>query len=201
MRFPSFLLLGLLVPAVAVATPSGEAPVPKSFPIAFGARGGAGYDVIGDALGWNAGVNALGALGVGHYEIAVDGFFHGFDITKTVGPNQEHEAASTRIVAARVNYLFNYQRGVVAPYFALGVGILGAGLTYRDEQRPSGSNGAYTVNSSFDAFSFGNLVNLGLGLTLPLGFDLRIEVPVILMYSGASRSVAIPIVAGLIFRL
>jgi len=166
----------------------------------FGLHGGLGTDVnLGLGFGLGLSYVIMGPVSV---EVGPDFFFHNYQESGTTDTDWLYEeGTSLQILALRVNSLYNYDPNQAGTYFVLGSGFVSATVEYDYRERFDASSIWIDGGTSGDAG--GIVFNFGLGWTFIGGFDLRLEVPVLIFFSqvGNASTIAptITAVAGIRF--
>jgi hypothetical protein len=153
----------------------------------FGVVGHVGTDISG-GLGFGGGLSYIltpGGASYG-YEFAVDYFFHEYEWAE----GGEREFTDLSIFAFRTNWLWNYQPNQSHVYFITGVGFVFAALDYVIEYDAS-VYGQFS-SESYDYTSVGNVINLGVGYTSDMGLGVRLETPMLFLYSAGQASAFVP---------
>jgi len=168
----------------------------------FGIRGGIGTDITG-GIGFGAGVFYV----IPSKPYSSTWWDLGADIYYANVSEEETDSEGTRfedntkvfVFTLRSNGLFNYHPGSSGVYFVAGAGIVMANIDWEETVTydPSHYPGIGPEHWSDDAFAFGNVLNLGVGLTLGGGWDTRLETPLLIFYStpgngGSSASTIAP---------
>jgi hypothetical protein len=187
---PALLVLSLLfVPWLASAQLSG-----------LGVHGGVGTDItLGLAVG--GGVSfVLPGTKTPAVEVGADFFYHHSTETTSeqVGPalNEYTDTTTLYVFAVTANMLFRYTPKELGLYYLAGggIGAMNASWVGQSEDDP-------TYNDTSEGTTAGLILNLGIGLTLPLGFDLRLQLPTFIVF-GIVRNVFVPTATAAVgFRL
>lgn len=132
-------------------------------------------------------------------EGSVDFFYsHSVDnYTEGIYDYEYTETTDTAILAVLANALFYYNPYVAGLYFLTGLGAAGVSVEWEIS-----SDDDETANDSRDYPATGGmLVNLGVGLTLGGGFDIRLQTPVFIVFAEDAITFAplFVIVAGVRF--
>lgn len=131
-------------------------------------------------------------------EGSVDFFYsHSVDnYTEGIYDYEYIETTDTAILAVLANALFYYNPYAMNLYFLTGLGVAGVGVDWE-----ICSDDDETANDSRDYQTGGMLINLGVGLTLGGGFDIRLQTPVFIVFAQDETRFAplFVIVAGVRF--
>ncbi len=148
----------------------------------FGIHAGVGTD-ISLGIGFGGGASyALVTDGLIAYEFGIDLYYAHSDVSAPDGPlNYVYRDVTTTIFfAATLNTLFNYLPDTGGIYFIIGSGAGAANVNW-----VGSSTDDPTYNDSSENTAGGLLLNFGLGGTFGNGFELRVQVPVIIILGGA----------------
>jgi hypothetical protein len=182
------------------------AQVPSSASLGgFEIRAGVGTD-LDLGLGFGAGVAYLwrpASSSIG-FEIGFDGYYshttdsytdHRGNVTVT-----GEDKTTLTLFGMRANGLFYFSPSRKSLYFIAGIGFVIA--TRQWEENENAPNWLKPYHDSAEGTTAGSIVNIGLGIPLAPGLDLRIETPMLYFYSDTGKSVAFAPTAtvGLTFR-
>jgi len=164
------------------------------------AHAGIGFDVTSGGAALNLGLAYRHPVGAGAnwIEGAADAFHHSSSEDWVEGNYSGVEQTELNIFAVRVNYLLNYERGGVYPI--VGFGLFAAGVEWSETEQFQND----PTNVSYDDFegtAFGNIFNLGFGLTAGKRVDLRFEAPIMIFWGVEQSTISIPITASVGVRL
>lgn len=139
----------------------------------FGLRGGVGTDVsLVPAFGGE--LSLLFDIEDGTWLEFALGYFHGYD--KWEGDNYVEET-TTNIFLVRANRLYNYEPGEAGTFYFLGTGV-GVIDYYWEETSP-----VYTsYHDEEEGTGGGLIVTLGLGQAFTSGFELRLDLPILIVF-------------------
>ncbi len=157
----------------------------------IGIRAGAGTD-ISLSLAFGAGVNYLLDLPKNALELGVVFFGGRFKESTDIGIHTYDETTDLLVFGLMANYLIGYTPNQPGKFFIMGVGIASVNMEWEEQSTTDGSLGTPLPGGgsmqSEDASAGGSLLNLGFGLTFSGGFDVRIELPVIVSFSAPSQA-------------
>jgi hypothetical protein len=171
----------------------------------FSVRGGVGTD-INLGLGFGAGAayvwNAFG--GGTTFELGADVYYHHLTDSYTDQRGSvtvKGEDKTTLIVfGVRANALFNYGPSRRRVYFIAGFGFVVASLRW--EETENAPNWTAPYRDEVKGTTAGSIVNIGIGIPLLTNLDIRVETPLLILYSSAGKSAAFVPTAtiGMTFR-
>jgi hypothetical protein len=123
-------------------------------------------------------------------------FFGGSFDESTDGIHRYEETTDIIVLGALANYLFSYRPRKSGIFYITGIGL--ALINVEWEERSEGDSSLGTPlpgggsKQSDDGSSAGAVLNLGIGLGFKNGLDLRVELPLILLFEapGDASSVA-----------
>jgi hypothetical protein len=177
----------------------------------FGIRGGVGTDIT-FSLGFGAGafyVLAPSPYSSSNWDLGLD--FYYADVSEDeVDSEGTIWKANTKVLvfALRSNGLFNYHPKSTGVYFVAGVGLVGANIDWEETYTYGPPHYPYSVERySADAFSIGNVLNLGVGATFGGGLEARFETPFLIFYSvpgygnKSASSIAPTFTLSVLYRL
>jgi len=188
--------------AESTSTPAPPAADEREFS-GFGVHFGVGTDVqLG--LGFGGGVSYVffpegGSTG---FEFGPDLFFHS-SVEEYDDYNWHYkDTTSLQVFGVRANALFGYTPGGSGIYWVAGTGFAAVAVdwesvsTYTPDPRSRVLDGAHGTAGGW-------ILNLGVGSTLGAGWDVRMELPVLFLFSNYGKAAAIAptltLVAGLRF--
>jgi hypothetical protein len=163
---------------------------PKSSGSGFGARCGIGTDI---SLGFGFGVGAFYILSPYRnsstvWDLGTDIYIASVTEDETDNEGTKFEDKTNLFVfAVRSNGLFNYYPNKTAVYFIAGAGFVLANVSWEENITYYAPYVPHTEKWSDDAFSVGNVLNLGVGFTFGSGFETRLETPLLIFYSVPGR--------------
>jgi len=125
-------------------------------------------------------------------ELGIVLFGGSFDETTEEAINTYEETTDIFVFGILANYLMGYQPGEPGAFFVAGFGLASVSVTW--EERSSTDNslgtplpGGGTMHSA-EGSAAGTVFNLGVGHSFKGGFDIRLEVPVILAFSAPGEA-------------
>lgn len=194
MKTPGFLLFA----AVAVIAAASNASAQTSG--GLGLRASVGTDVtLGVGVGAGAAYSWVPIEGGTAFEFGADLFYHRSSEEEQEPVTRYRETTTLVLFSVRANGLFNYypQKGGV--YFIMGFGFVVANMGWKRES----ISGVLRPTEDEEAIAPGNIVNLGVGISLSKALDLRLETPMLFFYStaGGATSFAPTVTVGLVFKL
>jgi opacity protein-like surface antigen len=159
---------------------------------AFGVHAALGTDV---ALGVGFGAGAtyvLPGAGPKRYEIGVQLFMAHSEYTDDEGLHSYTETTDMRVLAIRANILWNYTPHMPGMYFVAGTGAAGVYVEWEERSPTDTSLGTPLSNGgskqSDDGAAGALVANAGLGYTFGGGFDVRIELPILIFSNGVGEA-------------
>lgn len=192
----------LLLTAVSLASAVCSPQTVRQNPESFGVRGGVGTDIeLG--LGFGAGAFYVWTSGSIGFELGADVYYHHSTETyeEERGVTVNGEDVTTLIIfGVRANGLFNFRPSRRSVYFIAGVGFVVASLEWtRKETAP---NWTQPYRDQADGTAVGNIVNLGVGIPLTRQLDIRLEFPMLFLYSSYGNAATFVPTAtlGLVYR-
>ena len=181
-------------PVSHLATDSEEAPTSHRVDFddqaGWGLRAGVGTDISG----------GLGFGGILNYyfgpmlpiELNLEVFGHSSTWEGEDYGNHYEETTSLLVIAVLANYFVGYDGVEPGVFFEAGFGLAVISADWEecspDDSSLGEPNGANGSCQSDDGTNGGTVFNLGLGFTLGGGFDLRIEAPIIILFSAPGES-------------
>jgi hypothetical protein len=151
----------------------------------FGMRGGIGTDIT-LSLGFGVGafyVLAPSTYSTSNWDLGLDIYYANVTEEETDSEGTLFEDNTELLVfAIRTNGLFNYRPKQSGVYFVAGVGIVLANISWEEDITYYYPYVPGTYHYSNDAFSIGNVFNLGVGLTFGGGLEARLETPLLIFY-------------------
>ncbi len=171
-----------------------------------GIRFGIGTDIQG-GIAYGGQLNYTLFQNLNAIELGLVVFGGKFEEESNNGYNDYFEETNILVIGAIVNYLFRYDMSVGGPYIAVGAGV-GAVSVEWEESSPTDESlgpplpGGGSMQSEEGTVA-GMIINLGLGYRFTELFDLRLQVPTIIVSAGDERDGAviptITVTAGLSF--
>ena len=158
---------------------------PTSHYSGFGIRGGIGTDIT-FSPGFGIGafyVLAPDPYSSSNWDLGFDIYYSSVSEDETEGSIKYEDNTKLLVFAFRANGLFNYQPYKSGVYFITGAGLVLASVDWEEKIIYSSPYLPHTEHWSDDAFSVGNILNLGIGLTFGSGFEVRFETPFLIFYS------------------
>ncbi len=165
----------------------------------FGIRGGLGTDItlsIGFGLGAFY-VLAPSSFSTSNWDFGIDIYYANVSEETVEGSIRYKDKTELVIFTLRANGLFNYKPHKSGVYFVAGTGLVLGNVSWGEDIIYSAPYYPHTEPWDFSAFSVGNVLNLGIGLTFGGGFETRFETPLLIFYSvpgygGRSASSVVP---------
>ena len=179
-------------PAKTPATPAkSQAQTPAKLPINIGLRAGLGTDISGGlAIGANG--NYQVDLGGIITELGVSLYYANNTANSTNGVNNYTEKTTLFVFGGLANFLFNYFPSTGGLFFVAGAGLAGMNVEWTEESPTDTSLGTLLPGGgskqSTESFAGGSVLNLGVGYLFGNGFDLRLEVPTILVFGAPGKA-------------
>jgi hypothetical protein len=193
--YPAIILVTLFI----ACTSSGQAN-PR-----IGIRGGLGTDInLGIAYG--AGVNFIIGLPQNSLELGVVAFGGSFKEDSEEGRFTYHEKTDIFVFGMLANYLIGYTPGEPGLFFVTGIGLAVVNMSWEESSPTDVSLGPLLPGGgsmqSKDGTASGTVFNLGIGGSFAGGFDIRLEIPVILTFAppGGAASVIPSLMATVGYR-
>ncbi len=151
----------------------------------IGVRGGIGTDIdLGLAFG--GGVNYMLDMPENPLELGVLAFFSHSSETDDNGYHEYTEVTDVFVFAMMANYLLGYKRGVPGMFLLGGFGLGMASVGWEESSPTDESLGPLLPDggSMHDGggTGAGSVFNLGGGMAFSNGADIRLEIPVILIF-------------------
>ena len=193
--YPAIIILTLFV-----ASTSNGQTTPR-----IGIRGGLGTDVdLGIAYG--VGANYVIVLPQNSLELGVVVFGGSYKVDSDEGISTYHDKTDVLVFGMLANYLIGYTPGESDLYFVTGVGLAVVNINWEEssatditlgERLPGGGS-----KQSISGSAGGTVLNLGIGGSFRGGFDIRVEIPVIVTFSppGGASSVIPALIATVGYR-
>jgi hypothetical protein len=173
------------------ATPAkSQVQTPAKIPISIGLRAGLGTDISGGlAIGANG--NYQVDLGGIVTELGVSFYYANNTSNSTNGINNYTEKTTVFVFGGLANFLLNYMPGTGGLFFVAGAGLAGINVEWTEESPTDPSLGTPLPGGgskqSRDGFSGGSVLNLGIGYLFE-NFDLRLEVPIIVVFGAPGKA-------------
>jgi len=171
----------------------------------IGLRAGIGTDVnLGIAYG--AGGNFIITRPNNSVELGIVVFGGSFEETTEEAINTYEETTDLIVFGIMANYLIGYQPEQPGTFFVAGVGLASVSVEWEERSDTDVSLGTPLPNGgsmqSEDGSAAGSVFNLGVGKSFKGGVDIRLEVPVIFVFSapGEASSVIPTAMATIGFR-
>jgi hypothetical protein len=158
---------------------------PKSNHSGFGIRGGIGTDIT-FSPGFGLGafyVLAPDPYSSSNWDLGFDIYYSSVSEDETEGSLKYEDNTKVLVFGFRANGLFNYHPYKSGVYFIAGTGLIFANVDWKEDIIYSYPYAPHTEHWSDDAFSVGNILNLGVGLTFGSGVEARFETPFLIFYS------------------
>jgi len=153
----------------------------------IGIRAGVGTD-INLGLAYGAGANFLLSLPQNSLELGVVFFGGSYDETSDNGYNTYDETTDVFVFGMLANYLISYTPELPGTFYVVGFGLASVSIDWEERSATDVSLGTPLPGGgsmqSEDASGGGSVFNLGIGRTFAKGFDVRLEMPVILSFSS-----------------
>ena len=172
----------------------------------FGIRGGIGTDISG-GLAYGGSVNYMIPSGNNALEVGAMIFGSSFEETTEEEINTYEETTDLFVVAVMANYLLNYSPDKSGLFVLAGVGLGAVTVEWEERSDTDTSLGTPLPNGGSkqaeDGSAGGSIINIGAGFSAGNGFDMRVELPVIVIFSApgeaASVAPALTLTAGFRF--
>lgn len=172
----------------------------------FGIRGGVGTDISG-GLAYGGSVNYMIPAGGNAVEIGATVFGGSFEETTEEEINTYEETTDLFVVGVIANYLLNYSPDKSGLFVLAGAGLGVVTVEWEERSDTDTSLGTPLPNGGSkqaeDGTAGGSIVNIGAGFSAGNGFDMRLEIPVIVIFSApgeaASVAPALTLTAGFRF--
>ncbi|MFC1495963.1 hypothetical protein ACFL52_00945 [Candidatus Margulisiibacteriota bacterium] len=185
----AFLILAICFTTTASARKRKSASYKKA-KSNYGARLGVGMDISGGIAYGLAGTYHIpvdkGTVG----EIGLSLYGTNNSIDYTENSYNYTDKTQMLVFGLLVNYIANYVPN--NPFFLAGVGLAGSNVTFKRSSTNDTSLGTLdgSGGSYYDVagFAFGSVINFGLGFLFDGGFDLRLETPLLFLFSNYGRS-------------
>ncbi len=192
-------VLGVIgIPAYAAKAPAKTQAIPvkasAKAPVTIGLRGGLGTDLSGGlAIGANG--NYQVDLGGTLTELGISLYLANNKSDSTSGIYRYTEKTSLVVFGAMANFLLNYTPGTGGLFFLAGIGLAAINVSWTEESPNDTSLGTLLPGGgskqSTDAFAGGSVLNLGVGYLFENGFDLRFEVPTIVVFGAPGKAAGV----------
>ena len=166
----------------------------------FVVRGSLGTDIeLG--LGFGGGVSYIlsPSRGGTAFEFSADLFFHNSSGNETepdgVIMTSTKWDLSLMVFGVKANTLFNYYPRKSGVYFIAGFGFVVGSVDYKEDWGGQSADGYFsypTEHNTVDGTSVGNVINLGLGIMLGNGVEMRFETPMLFFYSSVGNTSFVP---------
>ena len=160
----------------------------------FGIRGGIGTDISG-GIAYGGSVNYQLPQGTNALEIGIMGFGGSFEEETEEEINTYVETTDLLVFALMANYLLNYSPDRSGVYVLAGVGVGAVIVEWEERSDTDTSLGTPLPNGgskqSDDGSAGGSIVSVGVGMSAGNGFDLRVEVPVIITFSAPGEAASV----------
>lgn len=178
----SSVLVLLLALALVSSSVFGSSDDPR-----VGVRGGIGTD-INLGLAYGIGGNYLINLERNAVELGVVLFGGSFEETSDNGFNEYEETTDVFVFGMMANYLINYTPRQSGTFFVAGFGLGSVNVEWEERSTTDVSLGTPLPGGgsmqSEDGSAGGTVFNLGIGQSFESGFDIRLELPVIMTFSA-----------------
>jgi len=152
----------------------------------LGVRGGVGSDITFGGLAFGGGVNKLF---LDTLEVGLVFYYGSFTEDSSNGVNDYTDTTKITAFAAFLNYLYGYHRNSSGFYLVGGVGVAYLGVNWEESSPTDTTLGTLLPGGgskeTFDGSTAGTILNVGVGYSIAGGFDLRLEVPVVIAFGNA----------------
>ncbi len=147
----------------------------------FGINGGVGTD-ISLGIGVGGGASYVFFAGGLAYEVGLMIYYAHSDVSAPDGPMGYiyRDVTTSLLFGAAFNMLFKYDPGARGLFFLAGTGAGAVSVSWEGS-----SVDDPTYNDSWDRMAGGMLVNPGMGYTFGNGLELRLQIPVLIVFGGA----------------
>lgn len=156
-------------------------------------RGGIGTDITG-GLAFGGGVYSVQDLGNNGLELGIL-FFNSHSEETTEEFHTYDEETDVFVLGVGSNILLNYNLNKARPYFIVGFGIAIINVEWSEESKTDTSLGTPLSGGgskqSVDATTVGSVLNFGIGQTFNSKYDLRFEIPIIIIPGAPGDSAAV----------
>lgn len=177
------MILGILVMGTTATCAQTE---PK-----IGLRAGIGTDVNG-GLAYGGGGNFIITRPNNAVELGIVVFGGSFEETTEEAINTYEETTDLIVFGVMANYLIGYQPGKAGTFFVAGVGLASVNVEWEERSDTDVSLGTPLANGgsmqSEDGSAAGSVFNLGVGKSFEGGFDIRLEIPTIFVFSAPGEA-------------
>lgn len=166
-----------------------ETPARKSDGLT-GVRLGIGTDInLGTAYG--IGINRLMQVGATPMELGAVYYGGHSEETSTSGIHSYTDITDVHVFGVLANFLHGYDKDAPGLFAITGFGVAGISVTW-EESSPTDTSLGTRVGAgskmSAEGTTAGSVINLGLGINVSKGFDIRAEIPVIFVFSAPGKS-------------
>ena len=170
----------------------------------FGIRFGIGTDIT-LGLGFGTGVFyvASSPYSSPDWDLGLDIYYANVSEEETDYEGTRREANTKVIVfALRSNALFNYYPKKTGVYFVAGAGFVITSVDWEETYTYYPPYAPHTEHWSDDGIAFGNVFNLGVGLTFGGGLEARLETPLLIFYDtpGKASGIAPTFTLNVLYR-
>ena len=172
-----------------IATTASGQTTPK-----MGIRGGIGTD-INLGLAYGLGGNYVMIYPDNSLELGVLIFGGSFKEESDEGSHTYEEETNITVFGFMANYLIGYVPLRPGRYFVAGIGLASISVEWEERSDTDESLGTYLPGGgsmqSADGSSAGMVFNLGIGSSFTSGFDIRVELPVIMTFSAPGEAAGV----------
>ena len=165
-----------------------------SVPVSMGFRGGLGTGISG-GIAFGLGGNYKIDTGGSATELGINLYGNNFNEESSNGFNTYTEKTNLLVFGFLANYLLNYSLANPGLFFVAGAGLAGINVSWREESATDTSLGTLLPGGGSyqeaDGFAGGSVLNAGIGYLFANGFDMRFEIPTILVFGGPGSSASV----------
>lgn len=161
-----------------------------------------GTDITG-GLGYGGGLAYLWipSHSTTAYEFGLDFIYHESKDHYDENFGTRTEVVTLGVFAGRANWLWNFSRDKSSVYFITGLGFVVTSLNWVLIDDTGNSQGTGKELDNQDYTSAGNLFNFGAGWSSAGGFGVRLETPLLFLYSAGNATAFVPTVTfGIVYR-
>jgi hypothetical protein len=156
----------------------------------LGLRVGAGTDITG-GIAYGLGINYLTEFDSQPVELGIVLYSGNFE-EETEEFHTYKETTDVFVFGALANFLFRYNPQKPGVYYVAGIGIGAISVDWEEKSATDTSLGTPLANGgskqSADGSAAGSILNFGIGTTFSGGFDLRLEIPIIISFDSPGES-------------
>ena len=163
--------------------------------MSLGVHAGLGTD-LNLGLGIGAKVSIIPSMYRGHpLELGAELFYsHSVEVSDN-GFNEYEETTNLVVFALMGNWLINYVPEQIGFYYIVGIGVAGISVDWRETSEtdsslgePYGTSGS---QQSAEGVTGGTILNLGAAYNLGDGFEIRLELPFLVIFTAPGQASAV----------